>query len=572
MKYALTLLFCGLTCLLTGQEDRMDYFFHELTSEVDHPYLCTNGEQFFSSTSTAWIVNSVVDDCQAPSSFYWQKDLSPIQSWEIGIKEEDVSRPVEAVWHGDTLLVLGIEPCFLGPTLISKVGKFDASGNLLASASYFSCLENAPIFVVEPREPDNTCPILAVDEDGTVFFTTTIGLMKLEASGTLFPQTVDIDIDSLVGVIDLPGTNLGVSTSTEVAIVDWAADSILLSMEHEATAMTAADGVFWFISEGSLFHIGADLSTGVWPLPNGDATQIRLTTYEDKPLVYIPGEPDFKAWLFNRQTETFDLLIDWEIEGVEIFAVEPFRQDTFLVSGQLDNGRRGFVKKATPSSFTFQHPYDLGIRSIDLELLNIGEDVEVSGETYNYSIAFRQNVEIENYGEGIINEFVLEWNTRHDWCSIPGYRKMTDLVMHPGDVQIVEDTLWHNFSTSEPIIADSLVYTFNTFGPNHYLDVNYSNDTITGGLIVTNLDRMLIPETAFKLFPNPANGLVHLSADLPIDKVEFYDVLGRLVRTQDLEGAYNTVLERQGMPPGVYLIRLQSGNRHGVQRLILGGK
>jgi hypothetical protein len=83
---------------------------------------------------------------------------------------------------------------------------------------------------------------------------------------------------------------------------------------------------------------------------------------------------------------------------------------------------------------------------------------------------------------------------------------------------------------------------------------------------------MLIPETAFKLFPNPANGLVHLSADLPIDKVEFYDVLGRLVRTQDLEGAYNTVLERQGMPSGVYLIRLQSGNRQGVQRLIWGGK
>lgn len=572
MKYALTLLFCGLTCLLTGQEDRMDYFFHELSSEVDQPYLCTNGEQFFSSTSTAWIVNSVVDDCQAPSSFYWQKDLSPILSWSIGMTEEDVSRPAEAAWHENTVIVLGIEPCFMGPTLISKVGKFDTSGNLLASASYFSCLENAPIFVVAPREPDNTCPILAVDEDGTIFFTTTIGLMKLEANGNLYPQTVDVDIDSLIGVIDLPGTNLGVSTSAEVAIVDWAADSILLSMEHKAIAMTAADGLFWFISEGSLYYIGADLSTGVWPLPDGDATQIRLTTYEDKPLVYIPGEPDFKAWLFDMETETFDLLIDWEIEGVEIFAVEPFRQDTFLVSGQLDNGRRGFVKKATPSSFTFQHPYDLGIRSIDLQLLNIGEDVDASGETYNYSVTFRQNVEIENYGEAIINEFVLEWNTRHDWCSIPGYRKMTDLVMHPGDVQIVEDTLWHNFSTSEPIITDSLVYTFNTFGPNHYLDANHSNDTITGGLIVTNLDRMLIPETAFKLFPNPANGLVHLSADLPIDKVEFYDVLGRLVRTQDLEGAYNTVLERQGMPSGVYLIRLQSGNRHGVQRLIWGGQ
>ncbi|NRA48202.1 MAG: T9SS type A sorting domain-containing protein [Phaeodactylibacter sp.] len=568
MKYALTIPLCILTFLLAGQEDRMDYFFFELTAEIDQPYLHTNGEQCFSSTSTPWIVNSIVDDCRAPSSFYWQKDLSPILNWEIGIKEEDVSRPVEAAWHGDTLIVLGIEPCFTGPTLISKVGKFDTSGNLLASASYFSCLENAPIFVVEPREQDNTCPILAVDEGGTIFFTTAYGLMKLDANGNLFPQTININMDALIGVIDLPGTNLGVATPTEVAVVDWTTDSILLSIEHEAIAMTAADGMFWCISEGNFYRIGADLSTGVWALPEGDAMQIRLTTYEDRPLVYKPDGPDFKAWLFNIETETFDLLIDWEIEGVEIFAVEPFRQDTFLVSGQLDNGRRGFVKKATPSSFTFQYPYDLGIRSVDLELLNIDEDVEASGETYNYSVTFRQTVEIKNYGEGVINEFVLEWNTRHDWCGIPGYLKMIDLEMHPGDIQVIEDTLWHNFSTSEPILTDSLIYTFNTFGPNHYLDANDSNDTMTGELMVTSLDRKLIPETAIKLFPNPADGLVHLEADLPIDKVEFYDVFGRLIHTLELDRVYQLELDRQGLPSGVYLLRLQSGNQYGFQRLV----
>ncbi|MEQ8707339.1 MAG: T9SS type A sorting domain-containing protein [Phaeodactylibacter sp.] len=568
MKYALTLLFCGLTLLLTGQEGRMDYFFHELSSEVDQPYLRTNGDHLFSSSSTTWVAATVIDDCRNPSAFYWTEELSPVQKWTIGIKDEDISRVVEADWYGDTLIILGIEPCYDGGTApITRIGKFDTLGNLLMSAFYFDCEEDFGISV-EPRPLENTCPVMDVADDGSVLLATTVGLLRVAPGENLFPQSVAVNIDSLIGLVSLPGTYVGLATRTELAIVDWATDTILLSLDHTATAMTAADSAIWYLTEGELHQISADLSTGTWALPSGDAEQVRITTFEGRPLVYEPGIPDFKAWLFNPETEAFDLLIDWALDGVEIFAVEPFREDTFFVSGQLADGRRGFVKKATPASFSFQQTFDIGIRSLSLELVDIEVDVEASGEIFNYTLDFRQTMEIENYGTGVIDDCILEWSTRHDWCAIPGYRVISDLALQPGDIQTITDTLRHNFSTSEPIISDSIFYTFNAFGPNHYLDAYAENNSATEGFLVTNTDKQRLPGATIQLFPNPATGNVQLQSDFPLDQLELYDLFGRLLHTQQLGGTHQATLERQGVPSGIYLLRFQSGNRYGIQRVI----
>jgi hypothetical protein len=546
----------------------MDYFFHELTSEVDQPYLRTNGDHLFSSSSTTWVAATVIDDCRNPSAFYWTEALSPVQRWTIGIKDEDISRVVEADWYGDTLILIGIEPCYDGGAApITKIGKFDTSGSLLASASYFGCEENLGISV-EPRSLENTCPVMDVAEDGSVLLATTFGLFRVAPGENLFPQSVDVSIDSLIGLVSLPGNLVGVTTRTELAIVDWATDTILLSLDDAATAMTVADSTLWYIREDSLHQISAGLTSGAWLLPSGDAYQVRITSFEDRPLVYVPGVPDFKAWLFNPETGIFELLIDWQLDGVEVFAVELFREDTFFVSGQLTDGRRGFVKKTTPVSFSFQQPFDIGIRSLSFELVDIEEDIEANGEGYSYALDFRQTIEIENYGTGVINECILEWSTRHDWCAIPGYRIISDLALQPGDIHVVTDTLRHNFSTSEPIVSDSIFYTFNAFGPNHYLDAYPENNSATEGFLVTNTYKRGLPESAIQLFPNPAKSNVQLQSDLLLDQLELYDLFGRLLYTQQLGGTHQATLERQGVPSGIYLLRLRSGSRYGVQRII----
>ena len=545
----------------------MDYFFHELSSEVDQPYLRTNGDHLFSSSSTTWVAATVIDDCRNPSAFYWTKELSPVQRWTVGIKDDDISRVVEADWYGDTLITIGIEPCYDGGAApIAKIGKFDSLGNLMMSLSYVNCDEDFGISV-EPRPLGNTCPIMDITDDGSVLLAATLGLLRVPPGEDLFPQWEEVNIDSLIGIVSLPGTYAGLATQTEVAIVDWATDTILLSLEHTATAMTASDSALWYVNENSLHRVGTDLSAGTWPLPNGEAEQVRITIYEGRPLIYAPGIPDFKAWLFNPETEAFELLIDWALDGVEIFAVEPFREDTFFVSGQLIDGYRGFVKKATLTSFSFQQPLDVGVSNINLEFLDIDVNVEEDVNIYNCRLSFRQTLEITNYGEGVINECVLEWNARHDWCAIPGYRVITDLELVPGGVHTITDTMLHVFSTSGSI-PDSIFYTFNTSGPDHYLDANPQNDSITDGFMVVNTDIQALPETAIQLFPNPSTGNVQLQSDLPLDQLELYDLFGRLLHTQQLGGTHQATLERQGLPSGIYLLRLRSGRRYGVERVI----
>ena len=434
------------------------------------------------------------------------------------------------------------------------------------SMFYAHCQEDFSI-AVEPRLLENTCPVMDVADDGSVMLATTLGLFRVPPGDDLSPQLVDVNIDSLVGIVGLPGTYAGIATPTEVAIVDWATDSILLTLEHTATAMTSADSTLWYISEDSLHHISAGLSTDAWALPVDETQHVRLTIYEGHPLVYTPGTSNFKAWVFNLETEAFDLLIDWPLDGVEIFALEPFREDTFFVSGQLTNGRRGFVKKTTPAAFSFQQPLDVGVSNIYLEFLDIDVNVEEDVNIYNYRLSFRQTLEITNYGEGVVNECILEWNARHDWCAIPGYRVITDLALLPGSVHSITDTMLHVFSTSGPI-SDSVSYIFNTFGPDHYLDANPQNDSITGGFMVVNTDIQALPETAIQLFPNPAKSNVQLQSDFPLDQLELYDLFGRLLHTQQLGGTHQATLERQGLPSGLYLLRLRSGRRYGVERVI----
>lgn len=155
---------------------------------------------------------------------------------------------------------------------------------------------------------------------------------------------------------------------------------------------------------------------------------------------------------------------------------------------------------------------------------------------------------------------VMTWN-----YSKPGYRRINGIELHPGERYLVTDTLVHLFPTSSPFSGD-LIYTFNTFGPNHYLDVNPENDAIIG--VVTDIDKQDIPAVTIQLFPNPATSNVQLQSDFPLDQLELYDLFGRLLHTQELGGVHQVTLERQGVPSGVYLLRLQSGSRYGIQRVI----
>jgi plastocyanin len=77
------------------------------------------------------------------------------------------------------------------------------------------------------------------------------------------------------------------------------------------------------------------------------------------------------------------------------------------------------------------------------------------------------------------------------------------------------------------------------------------------------------------LFPNPASGIVHVSAMLPGEgavKLSFLDIRGMVVFTQDVSyagGKLEAVLDLVEYPAGQYFVRLTGRNLLGYRQLIL---
>ncbi|PZX39932.1 putative delta-60 repeat protein/predicted secreted protein (Por secretion system target) [Nonlabens dokdonensis] len=90
--------------------------------------------------------------------------------------------------------------------------------------------------------------------------------------------------------------------------------------------------------------------------------------------------------------------------------------------------------------------------------------------------------------------------------------------------------------------------------------------------------KILIPDAAlsnedvntidFKVFPNPASGILNFQTTLPIDKVELYDTLGRLLSTQ-FPLDYNLSLEHLNRKQNVILAKFYSNNQIITKKVVI---
>lgn len=113
-------------------------------------------------------------------------------------------------------------------------------------------------------------------------------------------------------------------------------------------------------------------------------------------------------------------------------------------------------------------------------------------------------------------------------------------------------------------------------------------DPVTGDLLFTtngNPSRLVrvsgfslttaVNETAeapaFELFPNPSDGLVRIRLNTPsVDaRLEVFDGLGALVHAAHMGGAVEHVIDLRHEGPGLYMLRVGSGQGTTVQRLVM---
>lgn len=104
---------------------------------------------------------------------------------------------------------------------------------------------------------------------------------------------------------------------------------------------------------------------------------------------------------------------------------------------------------------------------------------------------------------------------------------------------------------------------------------------MTNGLFVLRMDATASSKNPefisadFKIYPNPADGLIHLSWVQGIEEaqtVEIYDLNGRLVYTQkytSFAGENDLELNLQGMQKGIYVVQLKGAKTHICKKLSL---
>lgn len=101
---------------------------------------------------------------------------------------------------------------------------------------------------------------------------------------------------------------------------------------------------------------------------------------------------------------------------------------------------------------------------------------------------------------------------------------------------------------------------------NIYFDYNSpiaTNDAITTFQLLSRND---FGQTGISIYPNPTNGIVNINSASAIQKVELYDIQGRLL--QMLEGA-SQKLDLSGRAKGIYFVKIANANGIKTEKIVL---
>lgn len=135
----------------------------------------------------------------------------------------------------------------------------------------------------------------------------------------------------------------------------------------------------------------------------------------------------------------------------------------------------------------------------------------------------------------------------------------------------------------------------NTWNLVNYFDYPNYDETITGNVFITgngqrvalgqsipfdvgfievyDISDILSVETtnveAFRLYPNPTNGTLHIdvSNSEEIQKVTILDITGRIVKEIDFDATIKSSIELDG-PSGIYLVHIATGNSQKTYKVI----
>ena len=102
-----------------------------------------------------------------------------------------------------------------------------------------------------------------------------------------------------------------------------------------------------------------------------------------------------------------------------------------------------------------------------------------------------------------------------------------------------------------------------------FTDGNGCSNTATSNILVDDCLGVNESNIVLQLYPNPSSGIVQISGNTAIQKVEVYDKIGKLVKVQIVDNSSAVEVDLSQFATGVYTIRVNTNQGVSVESIVL---
>lgn len=143
-------------------------------------------------------------------------------------------------------------------------------------------------------------------------------------------------------------------------------------------------------------------------------------------------------------------------------------------------------------------------------------------------------------------------------------------VNWPGVAMTLYGDGWYSFQFPGVTSANMIFNNGNSgVGVNQTVDITNITSELwydwTEGVVLANPDLQLLQESVV-LFPNPAKGVVQIASASPILKVAFYDLMGRLVKQQDVR---DNAFDVSVLSDATYIVKMLAEDKKIVYKYLI---
>lgn len=345
-------------------------------------------------------------------------------------------------------------------------------------------------------------------------------------------------------------------------------DSTWTTITSDISGITTSTGVFMLlfnIAGGAVANSGGEILidnvvvTGYDSNPNEKTVTVRVDTSGLSPTdVSVMG--DFNGW-----DSASNPMTDADSDGIyetDLTLTSDKMQFKFVVDGAEETFTQGHVGTVTMGGFTNRYLV------LDGDLTTVAYPFDAAYATGNKNVTFKVDYSAESGFE------VAHINSNFNgWCG--DCNPMTDTDA---------DGIWE---ATLPLPAGAYELKFTKDGwvgqenfdgvdhpgivnNNRYLNVDsdmtvtavYNTESTLSFDLVKSIDNIKV-----SLYPNPVNNIAYISADESIDNLRIYDITGRVIM-QHTPNKTDFSLNVSNLSKGVYLVKLNSGNKEATTKLI----